>query len=264
MKEDGYLFLPGYLDREEVLGVRRTVLEIFEKEGHLEPGHDLMEGFLRQENGTDMSFRPDVTKDNPKMHKLLYSGRMMQFHELHLGGPVLHYDFTWFRAVSPGKGTPPHLDIVYMGRGTKNLYTTWVPMGDVGLELGGLMILENSHKGDRLKANYAKRDVDSFCSNKPHADEYASGKRWWDGWLSKAPVALQGQLGGRWLTSEFKAGDMIVFGMYTVHASLDNQTKCIRLSSDSRYQLASEPADERWIGADPPGHGPRGKKGMIC
>jgi len=52
--------------------------------------------------------------------------------------------------------------------------------------------------------------------------------------------------------------------MATVHASLDNQTNRFRLSSDSRYQLASEPADERWIGAHPAGHGPAGKKGKIC
>ena len=33
---------------------------------------------------------------------------------------------------------------------------------------------------------------------------------------------------------------------------------------DSRYQLASEPVDERWIGVDPPKHGIRAKQGMIC
>jgi len=49
-----------------------------------------------------------------------------------------------------------------------------------------------------------------------------------------------------------------------IHASLDNQTNRFRLSSDSRYQLASEPADERWIGDKPPGHGPHVSKGVIC
>jgi hypothetical protein len=37
-----------------------------------------------------------------------------------------------------------------------------------------------------------------------------------------------------------------------------------RLSSDSRYQLATEPADERWIGEHPIAHGAAGKKGEIC
>ena len=64
--------------------------------------------------------------------------------------------------------------------------------------------------------------------------------------------------------SDGDAGDVLTFSMAMVHASLDNQSKRFRLSSDSRYQLASEPADERWIGANPIAHGPAGKKGKIC
>jgi len=52
--------------------------------------------------------------------------------------------------------------------------------------------------------------------------------------------------------------------MYTVHTSLDNGANAIRLSTDTRYQLASEPIDERWVGEKPIGHGPQAKKGMIC
>ena len=77
-------------------------------------------------------------------------------------------------------------------------------------------------------------------------------------------VTLREKLGGRWLTADFKAGDFLTFGMATVHASLDNQSTRLRLSSDSRYQLASEPADERWIGSNPIAHGPAGKKGKVC
>jgi hypothetical protein len=39
--------------------------------------------------------------------------------------------------------------------------------------------------------------------------------------------------------------------MFTHHCSLDNQSNRIRLSTDSRYQLASEPMDERWSGDHP-------------
>jgi hypothetical protein len=70
------------------------------------------------------------------------------------------------------------------------------------------------------------------------------------GWYSKDPVEVQERFGGRWLTTEFQAGDLLVFTMFTLHCSLDNQSRRIRLSTDSRYQLASEPVDERWIGAD--------------
>ena len=72
------------------------------------------------------------------------------------------------------------------------------------------------------------------------------------------------KLGGRWLTTDYQLGDVLVFSMYTMHASLDNQTNQFRLSSDTRYQLASEPVDERWIGETPIGHGVASKRGMIC
>jgi hypothetical protein len=53
--------------------------------------------------------------------------------------------------------------------------------------------------------------------------------------------------------------------VHTVHASLDNSTADrMRFSSDSRYQPASLPADERWVGANPVGHGLAGKRGRIC
>ena len=50
--------------------------------------------------------------------------------------------------------------------------------------------------------------------------------------------------------------------MFLVHASLDNRTpNRLRISSDSRYQRASDPIDDRWIGVKPPGHTTAGKRG---
>jgi len=66
------------------------------------------------------------------------------------------------------------------------------------------------------------------------------------------------------LTADFRAGDVLTFPMHMVHASLDNPSDRIRLSSDSRYQPDSLPADERWVGEKPIGHGLAGKRGRIC
>jgi hypothetical protein len=53
--------------------------------------------------------------------------------------------------------------------------------------------------------------------------------------------------------------------MYTLHGSLDNQSDHrLRLSTDTRYQRADEPIDERWIGDDPIAHGPDAKRSIIC
>ena len=75
---------------------------------------------------------------------------------------------------------------------------------------------------------------------------------------------MRTELGGRWLTAEFQMSDVLIFSMHTLHCSHDNQTSHLSISTDSRYQLASEPIDPRWIGDDPPGNGIPAKRGSIC
>jgi hypothetical protein len=265
MAEDGYLYLPGLLDVEEVLAVRREITDRLAAGGAIDPGHKQMDAIYGAGGDINVGHGPSVP--GSPLFRLLYEGRMMAFYERLFGGPVRHYDFTWLRIVKPGLGTYPHCDVVYMGRGTLNLCTAWTPLGAIPLEVGGLMILENSHRqADKLQP-YLQRDVDAYCTNYPDAGLIESGqKQWqdWDGRLSSNPVTLREKLGSRWLTADFKAGDLLTFGMATVHASLDNQSNRLRLSCDARYQLASEPADERWIGPNPIAHGPAGKKGKAC
>ena len=259
MRDDGYLFLPGYLDRTEVLDVRRVLTDRLAGAGCLDENHPAFDSVARPEHGS--YFMPELAHDNPELMALLYQGRMMAFYARLLGGPVRHFDYTWMRAVGPGGGTAPHCDIVYMGRGTTNLYTAWTPLGDVGFDVGGLMVLEKSHQNERLRENYGRKDVDAYCTN--HKNMRSTGNRGF-GALTFDPVRLRERLGGRWLSAEFRAGDLLTFSMYTVHASLDNHSNQIRLSSDTRYQLASDPADERWVGERPPGHGAAVSRQMIC
>ncbi|MCG3148473.1 MAG: hypothetical protein PCFJNLEI_01917 [Verrucomicrobiae bacterium] len=266
MREDGYLFLPGLLDVEQVLAARAGVIDRLAARGWIDETQPRMEGVAKPGGA---SFMPEIlVRENKPLLDLLYTGAMLEFYGRFLGGEVRHFDYTWFRSVPGGEmGTQPHCDIVYMGRGTFNLFTSWTPIGEVPMELGGLMILENSHRQQEKLKKYLSRDVDAYCRNYPDGAAIESGsKQWqnWDGRLSSNPVTLREKLGGRWLTTNFAAGDVLVFSMATVHTSLDNQTNRYRLSSDSRHQLASEPADERWIGENPIAHGAAGKRGKIC
>ena len=72
--------------------------------------------------------------------------------------------------------------------------------------------------------------------------------------FSNDPVEVMDRHGGQWQTSTFQAGDVLIFGMFTMHGSLNNVSNRFRLSTDTRYQLASEPVDERWMGEDPIAH----------
>jgi hypothetical protein len=265
MERDGYLFMRGLLGRDNVLEARRVVTQRLSDGGFLDPASDSMEAVASAE--ARMSFMPELAERNEALNKALYSGPMMQFFEGFLGGPIRHYDFTWFRAVAPGVGALPHCDVPYMGRGTHHVYTAWTPIGDVDFEQGGLIVLENSPQHVDLIRPYLQKDVDVYCVNGRNASDIEAGRRKFgdfDGVLSKNPVALRKKLGGRWLTTEFSAGDVLVFSVYTIHASLDNHSRRIRLSSDSRYQLAGEPVDDRWVGENPPGHGLAGKRGRVC
>ncbi|MEZ4615372.1 MAG: phytanoyl-CoA dioxygenase family protein [Caldilineaceae bacterium] len=265
MAEEGYLYLRGVLNRDDLLAARLSMLEKLAAEGHVDLTHPLLEGKAAAD--TRIAFKPDLAVKNPLVHKVLYEGPMMAiFHQL-LGGEVRHFDFTWIRAVSPGIATPPHMDIVYMGRGTKQLYTAWTPYGDVPRQMGGLMVLEGSHKNQRLVNGYGSKDVDKYCENRVgegYIKMGGGGNITPGGWLSRDPVTLRKRLGGRWLTTDYKLGDVLIFSVYLVHCSLDNTSDSIRLTSDTRYQLASDPVDERWIGDNPIAHGPAAKEGMIC
>jgi hypothetical protein len=264
MAGEGYLYLTGLLDREEVLSARRFITEKLSIGGHLDPNHPDFEAVAAPDS--KLKFKPDFAEGNHALMKVLYSGAMPEFFTRFLGDKILHFDFTWLRTIAPGRGTASHCDIVYMGRGTKAVYTAWVPLGDISYDIGGLMILEKSHlQAERLR-RYLESDVDTYCSNLPADDPKALRGNGWakGGALTQNPVSLQKQLGGRWLSCEFRAGDALIFSMQTVHASLDNHSPYFRISSDSRYQLASEPADERWLGANPIGHNDAGKRGKIC
>ncbi|MBS0631696.1 MAG: phytanoyl-CoA dioxygenase family protein [Verrucomicrobia bacterium] len=264
LDEDGYLYIRDFFNRDLIQAGRMSIAERLAAEDSLDPAYPVEEIIARTDKV--MTYRGDLALNNPRMDRVVYGPELLGFYRNLFGEPVRHFDHTWFRAVSRGQGTPPHCDLVYMSRGTHQLLTCWIPFGNVPLEVGGLMLLENSHKqADRLRT-YLEVDVDLYCENRPREVEKVIGKGGWShpGWLTNNPVSLREKLGGRWLTAEYQMGDFLTFKMTLIHASLDNQTDRIRLSSDTRYQRASQPADPRWVGENVAGHGPRAKQGMIC
>jgi len=264
MADEGYLYLPGYLGRERVLGARRVLVDRLSKLGLLNPTCDPFEAVPHPTLRSDfVGGRLDQLFENPApIHDVLYRGPMMDFFRDFLAADVLHYDYTWMRQVPPGPATSIHSDVVYMGRGTHQLYTAWTPMGDNSFDLGGLLVLQGSHKHEGFRKGYWKSDVDAYCIDDDQ-------KR--DGWKKGSGGALKGSakqlrrsIGGKWATADYRAGDVVIFNVYTVHGGTDNRSGVLRLSTDTRYQCANDAVDERWVGEHPVGHGPGGKRGMIC
>lgn len=244
MSEDGYLFFRGLLDRETVIEARREILLKYAVIGELDPDRPVDDAIHSRSDAIEKvnlrafteSLRDGLAYRNVVHHELLFG----VYRDL-LDGAVRCYDFRWPRFVRPGEGCGIHCDGPYMNRGTENVYSSWIPLGDVSMIEGALMILENHERHAALLRNYFAKDADRDRIE----------------WLSTNPVSLQKRFGTRWLSADFQAGDVLCFTMRTVHGALDNCSsvgRC-RLSSDTRYQLASEPLDYRWNGEAPEAHG---------
>lgn len=237
MDEDGYILIRGFHEREQVLLARSEILRRLSDSGKLDPDSDPEEGVIGP--GNKGSMYGGTNTDNPEFLKVVNSPGVLRFFSEFLGGEAITYDYKWLRAVPHGESTGAHYDIVYMGRGTKNLYTLWTPFGDTPIEMGTLAVLLGSHKWEHVRKTYGNMDVDRDKT---------------EGWFSTDPVELVDKYGGRWATTTFEAGDAIFFGMFTMHNSTVNDTDRMRISCDTRYQLGSEPVDDRWVGKKPKAH----------
>jgi hypothetical protein len=281
LEQDGYLFVHGLLDRAAVRAARLELLRHVHRHGALDPRHPVEEGVLRPD-ARELGLHQSYPTSSDALTSLLQGKPMLHFFAAVLGGEVRSYDFMWLRSQPRGHGVEPHCDLVFMGRGTPDVLTCWTPFGDIAVGGGGLMLLEDSHRRSVSRlADYLRQDVDSYCANGPNAEAVRAGKMKWEHWdrpaagrewggeIADDAVELRSQWGGRWLTApQFRMGDVLIFTMTTVHAGTDNDTDLLRLSIDSRYQLAGSPVDERWVrgqhGEAPVGHGPAGKRAKIC
>ena len=240
--QDGYLLLRELVDPQKVIAARERIMEYMAEKEALVPGTPAMEGVMPKDGKTVNLMGPNPATREPAVLRALEAQELFEFFTDFYGEDPLTYDYKWLRAVGNEKFTGSHFDVVYMGRGSRNVNTVWIPMGDIPIEHGTLAICEGSHRApefERLRATYGQMDVDRDNIQ---------------GWFSENPEEILDKFGGTWLTTDFKPGDILTFGLYTLHASTTNTTNRFRLSCDVRFQPKSEPADERWIGSNPKGH----------
>ena len=245
--EDGYLLLRRLIDREKVRKARSTILHYMHDQHVLTPDAPILEGVMpRGGRGAKMrriAYHEDVLT-------VFQADELFNFFGAYFGEPALTFDYKWLRAVGNEQYTGAHYDFVYMGRGSGNLHTVWIPLGDTTVDHGTLAVCKCSHNLPsfaRIRDTYGRMDVDRDGI---------------DGWFTKDPMEIVEKFGGEWQTSEFFMGDVVLFGMHTMHASTTNLTNRFRLSCDVRFQPASDPADERWV-AGGPGHTVHGIKDLI-
>lgn len=231
--QDGYLYFKGLLDRGKVLELRRQILALLDEQGYLDRTRPLIEGIADREavdrlseddaNWNGVGVPIDVYRQIQQLelfHELAQDPVLIRLYETLFGGRVLPHPRNIGRIMLPHRKlhvTPPHQDFLHI-QGAEMTWTSWVPLGDVPISLGGLSILEGSHKAGLLGV-----------TNNPGAGGLES--------------ILCG-MGYEWAEGDYEAGDFITFHSLTVHKALPNQTTDqVRLSCDYRYQPADQPIE---------------------
>jgi len=252
LARDGYVLLRNALDRDLVRQARHAVLERLAAVGEIAEPVDaaVASGTSRRAAlHADLGAFWRTVCEAPQIRQLTHGPQLAEISQALLGKPTLPFDFLWLRTMLEGCASPLHFDHVYMNRGSWNVLTAWVPLGDVPTQAGPLLVVEGSNRFEDLIAGYRGVDVDRDSL---------------PGSFPGDAVAFARARGVRLLTANFQIGDVILFDMFTLHGSCDNRMGGgrVRLSCDVRWQRADEARDDRWFGSPPPGHGGTGYGGL--
>lgn len=244
MADDGYVFLREVVDREAVLEARREVFERLAEVGEIEePAVDGIATGVSQRRELDRdlgAFWQSVCQ-GPALRHVSHGPQLIAVLSTILDEPARPHDYMFLRPGVVGRSTHLHYDLPFFARGSNRIHTAWLALGDIPAEEGPLMVLENSHRFDDLLD--AIRDVDYDSSDTPKVQ------------VLENTVEFARQRQARLLTADFQAGDVVVFGMLSMHGTLDNHSSAgrVRLSVDVRYQPEADPFDPRYMGESPPG-----------
>lgn len=231
----GYLFFKQLIPRDDLMAVRQELLDVVRQNGWLDPSAPLLDGVINlpairdipeADLRTDIGVAKDIYDDVQKRlctHKLPHHPKLLQVFETLFGSEVLVHPrhivrmITAHPAISP---TPAHQDHPLI-QGTPKTWTCWFPVGDCPRDLGGLTVLQGSHRLGSLPIQPAK------------------------GAGGISSLLCPGD-GDGWVSGDFEMGDVLMFTSTTVHKALPCRMRDrMRLSFDVRYQPAAEPVESR-------------------
>jgi ectoine hydroxylase-related dioxygenase (phytanoyl-CoA dioxygenase family) len=243
LEADGFLYLRSVLDPDSVLAARREILARLETVDEVVPGSDgIFTGRSRRaEREPDLGAFWKSVSEGPRLRAVSHGPSIACIVTAVAGEPVVAQDYVFLRVGVAGRATGLHYDYPFFARAHDRVWTVWLPLGDVPMERGPLVMVEGSHRFRDLVEPMIGFDVTKDPSRK--AD------------LGSDAASFARQRGTRLLTADFQPGDVAVFGMYVAHGSLDHHEASgrVRISCDVRWQPARLPRDERYFGADPGG-----------
>ncbi|REJ76818.1 MAG: hypothetical protein DWQ29_15485 [Planctomycetota bacterium] len=256
LAEHGYVLLRAALDRDDVLQARDEVFQRLAEVGEI--GQPAIDGIAtgtsrRTEAHADLHQFWKSVSEGEQLRRVTHGPPIRKLMSAVLGTAARPHDLIYLRPTAPGRVTRLHYDFPFFAGRSRRIHTAWVPLGDVPISDGPLVVVENSQNFDDLIEPMRNHDFASSHSN----DEVQTAA--YDAVNVTDPVTFCRERGVRLLSTDFRAGDVFIFGGFTLHGSLDNNSAVgrVRLSCDVRFQPADDPCDDpRYFGDDP-----RGSKG---
>ncbi|GGV04502.1 phytanoyl-CoA dioxygenase family protein [Streptomyces spectabilis] len=239
LRADGYLYLPGFLDPEEVLRLRSAYFSLFPR-GYLLPGTTPRQGVFsgrvpRELPEHGVAGHPahafvrsdtfDRFLDDPRLAKL--AADLLEGDARMLPRRILRHFHRGSRRASRA-----HVDLDYMDEGSPRVVTMWIPVGDCPPRSGALVYLEGSHTLSPEEYEPLRDTTDRPEDRRQICHDLEFTAR---------------ALDRRWLYADFAAGDLMVHVPSVIHASLDTTTDAMRLSIDTRFVRAGDTPDPRWL-----------------
>ncbi|GAA2942664.1 phytanoyl-CoA dioxygenase family protein [Streptomyces enissocaesilis] len=241
LRADGYVYLPGILDRAEVLRLRGAYFSLFPA-GYLADGTRPEDGVF---SGSVPDGLPEYGVAGHPAHAFVRSAAFRRFlddplltglAETLLGGGAEMLPRRILRHFHRGTGraSRAHVDLDYMDAvaAPPRVLTMWIPVGDCPRRTGSLVYLEGSHTLAPEEYAPLRDTTDRPGDRRPISHDLELTAR---------------HLGRRWLWTDFAAGDLMVHVPQIIHASLDTMTTTMRLSADVRFLRSGDTPDPRWL-----------------
>lgn len=243
LADDGYLFLRGVVPRQVALDARHEVFGRLAEVGEIR--HPVAEGIAtgesRRNAAGDLGLFWKSVNEGADLRRATHGAELCDLMQKVFGEPARAHDFMFLRPGVVGRSTRLHYDFPFFARGSDRIYTAWLALGDIPVTEGPLMVVEGSQGYADLVER--ARGIDYESKDSPTVQVLGD------------TIDFVRQRGGRLLTANFCAGDLVVFSMFCMHGTLDNHSPLgrVRLSCDVRWQPAADPRDARYFGPNPKG-----------
>jgi len=216
---DGYVFMRGLLDPDMVRAVGRAGLGHLHRAGWPDQESDPVDALPRlpvravrmRDAFADPGYRQILA--DPGFNKIAFLSPLADLMAQILGPAGFCYPMKLPRIMYPTSFAPRQPgNVVHQDyRSVQDMFTCWVPLDAVPRRLGGLAVHPGSHHTSRVRHR---------------------------------PL---GHLEPGWVTTDYEAGDVLVFHCLMTHAALPNNDQRMRFSAEYRWQLADQPAPRRLV-----------------